>query len=74
MSVARDVGSRSARGFADFVIFPDGSGHWCSQKADGTVAGTFFTREAAIRFAKEEGLGLPDFRLGFANTEIGRRA
>lgn len=63
---------RLARRFADFVISPDCNGHWCSQKAGGSVAATSFAREAAIRFAKDEGLGIPDLRIGFATREIRR--
>lgn len=55
---------------ADFRIYPDGHGHWCSRKSDGMVAGTFFTREAALRFAKNESLGLSDRRLAIARQEV----
>jgi hypothetical protein len=37
-----------------FHIFPDGRGHWCVQNRDCSIAGTFTTREAALRFAKTE--------------------
>jgi len=73
MSLVRNVDDRSARRSPDFVIFPDRNGHWCSRKADGLVAGTFFTREAAIRFAKDEGLGILDLRLGIASGDIPAR-
>lgn len=48
------------RDTADFHIFRDRSGHWCSCRADGLIAGTFFTHDAAIRFAKNECLDRPD--------------
>lgn len=37
-----------------FRVFADGSGHWRALKDDNMVAGTFFTREAALRFARDE--------------------
>jgi hypothetical protein len=37
-----------------FRVFPDGRGHWCADKDDGTVSGIFFSRTAAIRFARKE--------------------
>jgi hypothetical protein len=37
-----------------FCVFPDGHGHWCACKDDGMVAGTFFNRDAALRFARAE--------------------
>jgi len=70
MSLVRNVDDRSAHRAPDFLIFPDRNGHWCSRKADGLVAGTFFTREAAIRFAKDEGLGIEDMRLVIANDDL----
>ena len=39
---------------ASFRVFPDGRGHWCADKNDGTVSGIFFSRAAAIRFARDE--------------------
>ena len=39
---------------ASFRIFSDGRGHWCADKDDGTVSGIFFSRAAAIRFARVE--------------------
>jgi hypothetical protein len=38
----------------DFCVFPDGHGHWRACKDDGMVAGTFFSRDAALRFARAE--------------------
>ena len=37
-----------------FEIFRDRIGHWCARRADGKVCGTFFEREAAVRFARRE--------------------
>jgi hypothetical protein len=37
-----------------FEIFRDRIGHWCARRADGMVFGTFFEREAAIKFARRE--------------------
>jgi hypothetical protein len=38
-----------------FRVFSDGRGHWCADKDDGSVAGIFFSRDAALRFARKEG-------------------
>jgi hypothetical protein len=37
-----------------FRVFPDSHGHWRACKDDGMVAGTFFSRDAALRFARAE--------------------
>jgi hypothetical protein len=37
-----------------FEIFRDRIGHWCARRADGMVFGTFFERDAAIKFARRE--------------------
>ena len=37
-----------------FQIFRHKSGRWCAQRIDGLVAGVFFLREAAVRFADDE--------------------
>ncbi len=40
-----------------FELFRDRNGHWCARRADGRVCGTFFERDAAIRFARRESEG-----------------
>ena len=45
---------RDTRAQESFRIFPDGRGHWCARKDDGMVAGIFFNRDAALRFAHNE--------------------
>jgi hypothetical protein len=37
-----------------FEIFRDRIGHWCARRMDGKVSGTFFERDAAVRFARRE--------------------
>jgi hypothetical protein len=37
-----------------FRVFSDGRGHWCVENEDESIAGTFTTRDAALRFAKAE--------------------
>jgi hypothetical protein len=37
-----------------FEIFRDPIGHWCARRNDGKVCGTFFERDAAVRFARRE--------------------
>jgi hypothetical protein len=37
-----------------FEIFRDRIGHWCARRGDGKVCGTFFERDAALRFARRE--------------------
>ncbi len=37
-----------------FQIFRTRIGRWCARRADGLVSGTFFDREAALRFARRE--------------------
>jgi hypothetical protein len=37
-----------------FELFRDQAGHWCARRADGRVGGTFFERDAAVRFARRE--------------------
>jgi hypothetical protein len=37
-----------------FEIFRDRIGHWCARRGDGKVCGTFFERDAAVRFARRE--------------------
>ena len=49
-----------------FEIFRDPIGHWCARRSDGKVCGTFFEREAAVRFARREGgnMSLPVLIMG----------
>jgi hypothetical protein len=44
---------------AIFRIFPAGHGRWCARSEDGLTGGTFFTHEAALRFARRETTGVP---------------
>lgn len=37
-----------------FELSCDRIGHWCARRADGKVCGTFFERDAAVRFARRE--------------------
>ena len=39
-----------------FEVFRDSVGHWCARRQDGLVNGTFFEREAALRFVRHENL------------------
>lgn len=55
---------------AHFRIFADGRGHWCANKDDGMVAGIFFSREAAIRFAHDESLDRPVVVSGFFSHAV----
>jgi hypothetical protein len=42
-----------------FHIGQQASGGWCVNSADGMVGGIFFERDAAIRFARRESVGIP---------------
>ncbi len=42
-----------------FRIFQDARGRWCARSDDGMTGGTFFAREAALRFVRRETAGLP---------------
>jgi hypothetical protein len=44
---------------AVFRIFRVESGRWCARSDDGLTGGTFFTHEAALRFARRETTGVP---------------
>ena len=44
---------------AVFSVLPTADGRWCAKREDGLVAGTFFGREDAIRFARSESTGIP---------------
>ena len=50
--------SASARK-AVFRVFRDEVGHWRVSSDDGMCGGTFFDREAAIRFARRESASFP---------------
>ena len=50
--------SASARK-AVFRVFRDEAGHWRVSSDDGMCGGTFFDREAAIRFARRESASFP---------------
>jgi hypothetical protein len=41
-----------------FRIFQDARGCWCARSDDGMTGGTFFAREAALRFVRRETIGL----------------
>ena len=45
---------QAADPFKNFEVFRDQIGHWCARRTDGKVCGTFFEREAAVRFARRE--------------------
>jgi hypothetical protein len=70
MSPVQSVHHHLPQHRANFRIYPDGHGHWCSRKSDGMVAGTFFTREAALRFAKDEGAGRFDPPLALFSNDL----
>jgi hypothetical protein len=42
-----------------FRIQQQASGRWRVNSADGMTGGTFFERDAAIRFARRESVGVP---------------
>jgi hypothetical protein len=42
-----------------FRIEQQASGRWCVNSGDGMTGGTFFERDAAIRFARRESVGVP---------------
>jgi hypothetical protein len=44
---------------AVFRIEQQTSGRWRVSSADGMTGGTFFERDAAIRFARRESVGMP---------------
>jgi hypothetical protein len=48
------IHQRGAGAHESFRISTDNRGHWCARKNDGMVAGTFFSHDAAIRFARRE--------------------
>jgi hypothetical protein len=54
-----------------FRIFQNERGRWCARSDDGMTGGTFFVREAALRFVKRETMGLSALVLHIA-PDIGR--
>ncbi|MEI9990620.1 MAG: hypothetical protein WDM86_11330 [Rhizomicrobium sp.] len=54
-----------------FQIFRNRIGRWCARRADGMVCGTFFQREAALRFARRECRGGGALRLTFSGPYDG---
>ncbi|HZB92993.1 MAG TPA: hypothetical protein VE397_16210 [Stellaceae bacterium] len=55
-----------------FRIFQDDRGHWCAESDDGMTGGTFFEREAALRFVRRETTGVPALVLLIAPETDGR--
>src|SRR5579864_7936003 len=58
-----------------FRLFQDDRGNWCARTDDGLVGGTFFDRQAALRFARRECIGMPLLVLAVAREtprELGR--
>jgi len=54
MTYAKNALFAGAQAHATFQVFSDGRGHWCARKSDDMIAGTFFNRAAALRFARDE--------------------
>jgi hypothetical protein len=65
-TVAPDVGPTASPRKIVFRIFPDERGRWCAESDDGMTGGTFFAREAALRFVRRETTGLPALVLHIA--------
>jgi hypothetical protein len=59
MPAKNAIQTHDTRAQESFRIFPDGRGHWCARKSDGMVAGVFFNRDAALRFADNESTATP---------------
>lgn len=53
-----------------FRIFPIERDRWCARSDDGMTGGTFFTHEAALRFARRETTGVPALVLHIAPGAI----
>jgi hypothetical protein len=49
-----------------FRIFQDERGRWCAESDDRMTGGTFFAREAALRFVRRETTGMPALVLHIA--------
>ncbi len=56
---------------AVFRIFQSAGGRWCARSDDGMTGGTFFTHEAALRFARRETTGVPALVLHIATGRAG---
>lgn len=57
----------------NFRVFSDGRGHWCVENEDESIAGTFITHEAALRFARAESSAIQGSRLLLAESASSRR-
>ncbi len=51
---------------AVFSVFENSDGRWCAERQDGMTGGIFFDRDAAIRFARRESIGMPALVLHMA--------
>jgi hypothetical protein len=49
-----------------FRIFQNNRGRWCARSDDGMTGGTFFARDAALRFVRRETAGSPALVLHIA--------
>jgi hypothetical protein len=49
-----------------FRVFQDERGRWCAHRDDGMAGGTFFAREAALRFVRRETTDIPALVLHIA--------
>jgi hypothetical protein len=49
-----------------FRVFQDECGRWSARSDDGMTGGTFFAREAALRFVRRETAGIPALVLHIA--------
>lgn len=54
-----------------FRIFQNDRGRWGVRSDDGMTGGTFFSREAALRFVRRETVGLPALVLHIARETPG---
>jgi hypothetical protein len=65
-TVAPGVASTSSPRKIVFRIFQDKRGRWCAESHDRMTGGTFFAREAALRFVRRETTGMPALVLHIA--------
>ncbi len=65
-TIAKGVASTSSPRKIVFRIFQNERGRWCAESDDGMTGGTFFAREAALRFVRRETTGLPALVLHIA--------
>jgi hypothetical protein len=65
-TVAPGVAPTSSPRKIVFRIFQDEHGRWRAESDDGMTGGTFFAREAALRFVRRETTGLPALVLHIA--------